>query len=224
MKRFIGLVLAGLVAFSATAPAVLAGNNGTLKVHEVGTPSGTESNDPKVCKFDIEGFKFDAGQVGYLLIEGQGQTSASYGPFEFGPADSEGYYQTQTFNDGGVVIADGHYKATLYGKEDLEDDKAKSKVFKVQCSAQSSPTPTPTPSPTPTPTPTPSATPSQGPLPSAEPSSPPRSLLTLPPTDTASSSQSDYKPDISFMLLVVGLILAGGAALFAFAVTLDKRK
>src|SRR3546814_18230079 len=66
----------------------------------------------------------------------------SYGPFAFGPttADSKhlSFAETQYFNqDGGVQIANGHYKATLYGKQaggvNYKDVKAKSKVFKVNC-------------------------------------------------------------------------------------------
>ena len=50
------------------------------------------------------------------------------GPFVFGPADASGYAASQTFSPPA-----GHYKATLYGKADLTDVKAKSKVFKVTC-------------------------------------------------------------------------------------------
>lgn len=117
-------------------------NNGTLKVHKQGSESGFEDNEPKVCAFNFEGFNFDEEQEGYIVIEGQGQSEGTdYGPFDiFGPANSEGYYATGYFNtDSGVAdIADGHYKATLYGKNigggiNLEDEKAKSKVFKVEC-------------------------------------------------------------------------------------------
>lgn len=117
------------------------GNNGTLKVHEEGTPSGTESNDPKVCVFNFEGFGFDEDQEGYLLIETQGGSQPQgqdAGPFEVGPADADGYFETMYFNDeDGPVIKNGTYKATLFGKQspsgELSDEKAKSKVFKVDC-------------------------------------------------------------------------------------------
>lgn len=121
----------------ADAPA----NNGTLKVHEQGTTSGTESNDPKVCVFNFEGFDFDASQDGYIVITTQpGGVDTLTIPF--GPADSDGYYETDYINDGvsGYNLADDQYKATLYGKDtgnpsnpDLTDEKAKSKVFKVIC-------------------------------------------------------------------------------------------
>ncbi|MFL5778936.1 MAG: hypothetical protein ACJ761_08345, partial [Chloroflexota bacterium] len=136
---------------------------------EFGTPSGTESNDPKVCVFNFEGFGFDAGQTGYIVIEGQGQTSGTEGPFDFGPANGDGYYATEYFNDNdGPTIPDGQWKATLYGKQTgsgtFEDEKAKSKVFKIECGeveATATPTATPTQTPTEAPTGTPTATPTE---------------------------------------------------------------
>ena len=59
---------------------------------------------------------------------GDGPTGTPAGPFDFGPTNANGYYATQYFN-----LDPGHYKATLYGKPGREDEKAKSKVFKVEC-------------------------------------------------------------------------------------------
>src|SRR6476469_2649013 len=119
------------------------GNNGTLKVHEIGTPTGTENNDPKVCAFNFEGFGFDPAQSGYINIDvqgGDGPTGTDAGPFAFGPTNNSGYAISQDFNNGAgtTTINNGHYKATRYGKDtggnvDLRDVKAKSKVFKVEC-------------------------------------------------------------------------------------------
>lgn len=145
--RWGGAVLVALAPLPwlgiGTAVADPPGNNGTLKVHEQGTPSGFEDNDPKVCVFNFEGFSFDVGQTGYIMIDGQGQTTGSYGPLSFGPTNSSGFYATSYVNDGGLSVPDGHYKATLYGKDVPQDDaegqqgdeevKAKSKVFKVIC-------------------------------------------------------------------------------------------
>jgi|GEM_PF-1303690 len=115
------------------------GNNGTLKVHEIGTPSGTESNDPKVCSFNFEGFGFDNGQTGFIIIDKQ-QSSSTYGPYNVGPASSNGYFISQDFNtQSGVTIPNGSYKATMYGKDTpygQPTEKAKSKVFKVECVPQ----------------------------------------------------------------------------------------
>lgn len=123
-------------ADSLMTPAVNPpGNNGTLKIHEQGTPDHTINNDPKVCVFNVEGFGFDAGQTGYLTFDVQGgdaPTGTAAGPYDFGPTDSTGYYASRYFN-----LDPGHYKATLYGKMgpngQLQDEKAKSKVFKVEC-------------------------------------------------------------------------------------------
>ncbi len=157
-------LLVSLLAITRPVSADAPGNNGTLKVHEQGTASGTESNDPKVCVWNFEGFSFDAGQDGYVMIDGQGNTDGSYGPYDFGPTNATGYAETDYFNDvDGPSIPDGHYKATLYGKDlpsediNLKDVKAKSKVFKIICDGDT-PEPTPTEGqPTPTegqPTPT----------------------------------------------------------------------
>ncbi len=51
------LVVVTLLATALPAVALAGnGNNGTIKIHEQGTPSGTESNDPKVCVFNVEAF------------------------------------------------------------------------------------------------------------------------------------------------------------------------
>ena len=130
-RRIMAAALAaGLVCLLASS-ATFAGNNGTLKIHEQGTPDGTPNNDPKVCVFNVEAFNLDPGQTGYLVFSVQGGDApqgTDAGPFAFGPADTNGSFATDYF---GLVA--GHYKATLYGKGDLTDVKAKSKVFKVTC-------------------------------------------------------------------------------------------
>ncbi len=137
-------------------PRSVEGNNGTLKVHEIGTPSGTENNDPKVCAFNLEGFGFDDGQSGYIQFSTQGKDApvgvAPEAVYSFGPTNSDGYALSRDFNNGSgtVRIANGHYKATLYGKDtsgamNLQDVKAKSKVFKVTCETSTIPSNPPVP-------------------------------------------------------------------------------
>ncbi|MCP3420674.1 hypothetical protein [Nocardioides pinisoli] len=144
----LALLLPAMAALSV-GPAQAAGNSGTIKIHAEGSPSGTESNEPHVCAFDVEAFGFDEGFEGYIAFEVQGAdgpTGVAAGPFEVGPADATGYFASDYFNvAGGEVIQNGHYKVTLYGKFngriDYEDVKAKSKVFKVDCPAPPPPTP-----------------------------------------------------------------------------------
>jgi len=144
-----GIVVVGAAALigfgltATTASASAPGNNGTLKIHEQGTPSGTESNDPKVCDPNVESFGVDAGQTGTLQFSvqgGDGPTGTAAGPYAFGPADASGYFATQYFH-----LEPGHYKATLYGKplpNGKLEVKAKSKVFKVICGPDTPPTTT----------------------------------------------------------------------------------
>jgi hypothetical protein len=132
-SRHLGATLsvAGLIWMVAAGGAA-AGNNGTLKIHDAGTPAGTPNNDPKVgCGFDVEGFGLDAGQTGHLVFTVQGgdaPTGVDQDGGTVGPADGSGY-----FISGPYDLASGHYKATLYGKDGNTDLKAKSKVFKVTC-------------------------------------------------------------------------------------------
>ena len=130
--RRLGAVLASTaLIWLLAAGASLAGNNGTLKIHELGTPDGTPNNDPKVCTFNVEAFGLDAGQTGYLVFTVQGGDApegVDSPAFSVPAADANGYFATQYFTPPA-----GHYKATLYGKADMTDAKAKSKVFKVTC-------------------------------------------------------------------------------------------
>jgi hypothetical protein len=132
-----GLSIAGAIWLIAATGAMAGGNNGTLKIHEFGTPDGFLNNDPKVCLFNVESFFLDPGQAGDLVFSVQGGDApqgVGSGPYEFGPADDSGYFASQYFS-----LPAGHYKATLYGKAgpdgsiNLADVKAKSKVFKVTC-------------------------------------------------------------------------------------------
>jgi hypothetical protein len=219
MRKLGWLAAASLLTLALVGPGtqgVLAndsGNIGTIKVHELGTPTGTESNDPKVCAFNLEAYGLAPEQGGYLFIEtqgGDGPTGVDAGPFSFGPANADGSFETAYFNVAdGHAIADGHYKATLFGKQgadgELTDVKAESKVFKVTC--QPEPTPTPTPDPTPTPIPTPTPTPEATPTPTPTPvgsvggvTGTPK--VTLPPTDSLGGGSSGPTNDSWRILLV----------------------
>ena len=131
IRRFGTALTAATLICLIGAAGSFAANGGTLKIHELDTPAATPNNDPKVCSFDVEAFNLDLDQTGYIVFSVQGGDApqgADAGPFAFGPADANGYYASESF-----FLAAGHYKATLYGKADLTDVKAKSKVFKVTC-------------------------------------------------------------------------------------------
>lgn len=145
-KRFISrtIAISAVIFAFASTPLVGAasskpnapGNNGTIKVHEQGTPANTESNDPKVCFFNFEGYGFDKGQGGVIVISSQmnGKDKVGVKQVSMPAADSNGYTETAY-----VAVPDGHYKTTVYGKDthgnpDYNQDlKAKSKVIKVKC-------------------------------------------------------------------------------------------
>ena len=157
MKRVIMTRLkAGLIAVAMLLAQIVlpvqpafASNNGTLKVHEYSTRDGTESTSPHVCTFNFEGYQFDEGQTGSILVSPQGGDSDTTDSVSvpFGPADEDGFYKTAYVNDGGSLQLDnGHYKSTLYGKDVngnyTIDLKAKSKNFKVECTGASVTIPT----------------------------------------------------------------------------------
>lgn len=211
---------------SGLAPRAFAqapGNNGTIKVHELGTPNMTESNDPKVCNFNIEGFGFDAGQTGYLVFAVQGgdtPTGQAAGPYTFGPVNADGTFASQYFK-----LADGHYKVTLYGKDtagqvDYNDQlKAKSKVFKVSCDhSVVTPLQTEQPCPPTPPTPTPSTPQSTTPVvvasettvrPAAATGTQPTTTPTAKPTLPAELPQTGATPLPAFVMLLAGLVAYG---------------
>ncbi len=114
------------------------GNNGTLKVHEQGTPSNTENNDPKVCTFNYEGYGFDKGQDGVIVItvQGGGNDKSEVKRLAMPAAKESADHFTFT-ETSYVTLPNGMYKSTVYGKDShgkyTIDLKAKSKVFKVDC-------------------------------------------------------------------------------------------
>jgi len=189
-------LLGGLVGVSVGSNAAQAtsGNNGDIKIHEKGTPSGTESNDPKVCEFNVESFNLDSGQTGYLVFNTQGgdkPTGVDAGPYNFGPANVNGYFASQYFD-----LENGHYKATLYGKMlpggKLVDVKAKSKVFKVDCNTTPPPTTVPPTTVPPTTVPPTTVPPTTVP-PTTTHTVPPTTVHTTPPT-THTTPPTTVKP------------------------------
>lgn len=120
------LVMSGGLVMLGAATAVANGNNGTLKILNATSGAAFVDNEPKVCTFKYEGFFFDPGQTGNVMVTGQGQTE--FGPANAGSvtANSDGYFITPV-----QTLATGHYKAEFQSGDD--SSKFKSKVFKVNC-------------------------------------------------------------------------------------------
>jgi hypothetical protein len=131
MTLLLSTVLSG---FLPATVAFASANNGTLQVHEKDSTVLDPSNEPKVCIFNFEAFGLDAGQTGDVTIatQGGGVTALTVSL----TTDQGGDGSTEYINDANTALslADGHYKATLDNKFGTDtDDKAKSKVFKVEC-------------------------------------------------------------------------------------------
>lgn len=134
----VAYLLAPFVATACSTNVNVPGNNGTLKVHEKNTPRNTENNDPKVCTFNFEGYGFDKGQDGKIVISAQSGDNDKSSvktiimPAAKETADHSTYTETEY-----LTLANGHYKSTVYGKDTSGNFtvnlKAKSKVFKVEC-------------------------------------------------------------------------------------------
>ncbi|TMF58216.1 MAG: hypothetical protein E6I19_02045, partial [Chloroflexi bacterium] len=104
------------------------GNNGDIKVHMITTDQSDHRNQPKPgCTFYIDGFNFDSHSSGQWQIDGQGQTSGSFGHGTWGPSDSGGNWRS-----GDMTLAEGHYKVSAW--QTLPNDPSggdKTKVFKT---------------------------------------------------------------------------------------------
>lgn len=132
------------------------GNNGTVDVHSAGTPSGRPCNQSKVCKFDLVGRGFDAGQQVTWQIKSWSPTGDKATVVKTGTLalDDRGMGHSAALN-----LPNGHYKL-YWNTSGKKGCKPKFKVFWVKCPHHSG-KPTPTPS-----TSTPSTPPSSAPSPS----------------------------------------------------------
>ncbi|GAA0671378.1 hypothetical protein GCM10010193_24550 [Kitasatospora atroaurantiaca] len=118
----------GLAPAAQAAP----GDNGDVKVHDSRTAVDRQQDDPKVCKFYLDAFNFDAGQKVTYTVDQQPPTGTAQvlaGQLTL----PEGTGHTPDLS-----LPDGHYKVTWTFEG--EQGSAKHKVFKVEC-ATTSPTP-----------------------------------------------------------------------------------
>ncbi|MEV8546381.1 hypothetical protein [Streptomyces sp. NPDC051572] len=121
-------VLAAAATVVCGAPAAVAapGDNGDVKIHEVGTPFTDERNQPKVCDFYLDAFNFDTVQEVTWSIETQ--------PSIPGGATRSGSITLATGTGHTMPVAqlpNGMYKLTwnFVG----ENGNGKHKVFQVDC-------------------------------------------------------------------------------------------
>lgn len=121
------LVLGLTGAALAGAPAAHAapGDNGDVKIHNLGTPFTDQRNEPKVCGFYLDGFNFDNGQNISWSIQTQ--------PLRAGGAALSGTIAlpTGTGHTLPLTLPDGQYKLTwnIVGG----NGAGKHKVFRVDC-------------------------------------------------------------------------------------------
>lgn len=131
---------------SAT-PKVPAGNNGTVKIHNSGTPVGDPSDATHVCRFYLDGSGFDPKQhIVWVIVSWPPTGNGKLVKRGILPLDAKGRGHTS-----GISLRDGHYDL-LWGS--LDAKRPKEKKFWVACKS-AGPTPTPTPSSTDTPAPAP---------------------------------------------------------------------
>ncbi|MBC7633752.1 hypothetical protein, partial [Aeromicrobium sp.] len=110
------------------------GDNGTVKIHQTGTPVEDRRNEPKVCGFYLDAFSFDAGQpLTYEIVPGPNFKAASV---------LSGTISTDALGDGhtaALSLPNGMYKLTVTFPG--EHGAGKHKVFKVDCPTTTPPAP-----------------------------------------------------------------------------------
>jgi hypothetical protein len=122
------LAAAATVVFGAPVAVAAPGDNGDVKIHEVGTPFDDQSNQPKVCDFYLDAFNFDKGQQVTWSIETQ--PSIPGGATRSGSLtipNSDGSGHTMPI----ATLPNGMYKLTWTFTG--ENGAGKHKVFKVDC-------------------------------------------------------------------------------------------
>src|SRR2546428_10991658 len=109
VKGLLGVIVGLLLLFHAggtTAYADDKGNNGTIKIHEAGTPDSSNANEPKVCNFHINGNGFDESSSGTRKIEKDPSGSTVVASDNW-TANSSGDWAT-----GNRTLPDGQYRAS----------------------------------------------------------------------------------------------------------------
>ncbi|MFI1101305.1 hypothetical protein [Streptomyces melanogenes] len=121
----LALGLAGAALAGAPTAYAAPGDNGDVKIHNLGTPFTDQRNEPKVCGFYLDAFNFDVAQGVTWSIQTQ--------PLRAGGATLNGAITlaTGTGHTLPLSLPDGQYKLTW----NITGGKGagKHKVFKVGC-------------------------------------------------------------------------------------------
>ncbi|MEU6376209.1 hypothetical protein [Streptomyces sp. NPDC046909] len=120
------LALAGGVLTAAPAVAAPPGDNGDVKIHVEFKPEAEPDNNPHVCRFYLDAFNFDAGEIVHWKIAGQAPSpggTAKEGDLTLGPS---GAGTTEVLS-----LSNGHYKLTWLTA--AGHGAGKHKVFWVDC-------------------------------------------------------------------------------------------
>ncbi|AJF65600.1 LPXTG cell wall anchor domain-containing protein [Streptomyces vietnamensis] len=126
-----GSVILAPTAFASQGPKNPNGDNGTVKIHDAKTGEELMKNEPHVCTFYLDGFKFDGAQKVDWTITGQAPTKDLEGTSGSLTLDGTGHERTADLS-----LPDGHYK--LDWKFDNEKgNTGKHKVFWVDCEEES---------------------------------------------------------------------------------------
>src|SRR5258708_2409773 len=128
-------ILASFVfyAFALSTPASAdpnsPGNNGTVKIHDANTSVEDMRNEPHVCRFYVDGFKFDNNSSGQWWIESWPPTgNRSEVRREAWKADGKG-----DWHSGIQTLPNGHYKLFAKQQNEATPGGNKQKVFLVAC-------------------------------------------------------------------------------------------
>ncbi|MGW2561345.1 LPXTG cell wall anchor domain-containing protein [Streptomyces sp. NPDC001514] len=123
---------ASALLFAPSAHATPPGDNGTAKIHDAETGEELLKNEPKVCTFYLDGFKFDGAQKVEWHIDAWANndlpkgTTVKTGSLTL---DGSGHERTEDMN-----LPDGQYK--LFWNFDNEHGSAKHKVFWTDCESE----------------------------------------------------------------------------------------
>jgi hypothetical protein len=139
-----GFLVAGFAVMTGTSQAAgphaapLAappGDNADVKIHNAGTATDDQRDEPKVCSFYLDAFGFDPNEsVTWDIVENTHGDTVLTGTITL---DANGHGTTSDY-----TLPDGMYKLdwTFSG----ENGSAKHKVFKVQCASTTTTTTTTT--------------------------------------------------------------------------------